>query len=391
MNSNTPSLSEPTSLLSTEFGDRLVTLCDGRSGLRCALQIQACASPAPSEPTGAHSASSIKQPASTEVTGTHPVSSIEPTPPILEFISSTETLDRYDEILSAGGWRLDNYRRNPVFQNAHQYGDIIFTLGKGLITEVRQINGRPALYQKIEFAVDANPMARIAYGLYKGGFLNAVSVGFIPLRWENGEQRSADASVHESQRIPITFLDSEADDRAGESEARGTSDRKYLLSSGGGEGEQRTRQVVEGLKATPSSTARSSPGALEVLRNEVPRLSSGTCLASELISVRGEGFRRRYLEQELLEVSAVGIPANPDALQLGLKSGVIAKSDIQDLLSVLQHSIAPALQPTIHPIIHHPLSPPAVPNPHACAPGIRNNGAQLLQLARALRNLLRRA
>ena len=34
-------------------------------------------------------------------------------------------------------------------------------------------------------------MARIAYGLYRGGFLNAVSVGFIPLRWENGTEQTA--------------------------------------------------------------------------------------------------------------------------------------------------------------------------------------------------------
>jgi hypothetical protein len=57
---------------------------------------------------------------------------------ILDFISSDETLDRYDEIIVASGWRLENYRRNPVFQNSHQYGDILFTLGKALITEVRQ-------------------------------------------------------------------------------------------------------------------------------------------------------------------------------------------------------------------------------------------------------------
>src|SRR6516164_11572670 len=109
----------------------------------------------------------------------------------IEFVCSTGVVDRYGEIISADGWRLDNYRRNPVFQNAHQYGDIIFTLGKALITEVRSIPHSaiptPHLYQRIEFAVDANPMARIAYALYKGKFLNAVSVGFIPIRWQNGD------------------------------------------------------------------------------------------------------------------------------------------------------------------------------------------------------------
>jgi len=68
-------------------------------------------------------------------------------------------------------------------------------------------------------------MAKVAYGLYKGGFLSAVSVGFIPLQWENGTKEA--------------------------------------------------------------------------------------------------GYRRKYTEQELVEVSAVSIPANPNALALGVKSGAV--------------------------------------------------------------------
>src|SRR6516164_5526624 len=168
----------------------------------------------------------------------------------LDFIASTATLDRYHEVIEPAGWRLESYRRNPVFQNAHNYGDILFTLGKALSTEVRGVGDGQALCQRIQFAVDVNPVARIAYGLYKGGFLNAVSVGFIPLRWEDGD---------------------------GE---RGASER----------------------------------GASE----------------------RGVSPRRRYLEQELLEVSAVAIPANPDALALGVKSGAITKSDMAETLDLLR-------------------------------------------------------
>src|SRR6516164_4319979 len=104
----------------------------------------------------------------------------------LDFIASTATLDRYREIIEPSGWRLDSYRRNPVFQNAHNYGDILFTLGKALSTEVCGVGDGQALCQRIQFAVEVNPVARIAYGLYRGGFLNAVSVGFIPLRWDDG-------------------------------------------------------------------------------------------------------------------------------------------------------------------------------------------------------------
>ena len=50
----------------------------------------------------------------------------------------------------------------------------------------------------------------------------------------------------------------------------------------------------------------------------------------------GTGFRRKYLEQELLEVSAVGIPANPNALQLGVKEGAVEKADLEELLELLR-------------------------------------------------------
>jgi phage head maturation protease len=165
----------------------------------------------------------------------------------LDFISSDETLDRYDEIISPSGWRLDAYRRNPVFQNAHNYGNVLFTLGKALITEVREMGGRTVLFQRIAFATEVNPVARIAYGLYRGKFLNAVSVGFAPLRWEDGAAA------------------------AGDGEAR-------------------------------------------------------RC-------------RRRYLEQELLEVSAVSIPANPNALQLARSAGAIVAADLRETLELLRSAV----------------------------------------------------
>src|SRR5437899_4064116 len=188
----------------------LIPLHDKRPGLRSLLQVEIRDAVAPAAEQG-ESESSASLPAT------------------LDFIASTATLDRYHEIIEPAGWRLDSYRRNPVFQNAHNYGDILFTLGKALSTEIRLVGGRPALCQRIQFATEVNPVARIAYGLYQGGFLNAVAVGFIPLRWEDGGNGSAGAD------------------------------------------------------------AATAP-------------------------------RRRYLEQELLEVSAVAIPANPDALALGLKS-----------------------------------------------------------------------
>ena len=309
-----------TLIVSPELHRELIPLSDGRLGLRRGLQLEL-------QNVGPDAAS--------------PYAS----PPSLDFIASNQALDRYGEIIMADGWRLENYRRNPVFQNAHQYGDVLFTLGKALVTEVRELAGGPALFQRIEFAVEVNPMARIAYGLYQGRFLNAVSVGFIPLRWEEPRENG----------------------RVGDS----------ALRQNGGVGDS----------ALP---------------------------------------RRRFLEQELLEVSAVGIPANPEALQLGLKAGAIVKADLRDLLDLLgrfagAQSAAECGRPRpqqaanadagLYTPAAFPANSLAVPetgtlrlpggalpifsdtaasNTLACAPGVRSDGAQLLQLARALRDLLRR-
>jgi HK97 family phage prohead protease len=170
----------------------------------------------------------------------HPAASIPPdteanTANTIDFRSSDSTLDRYQEVITAAGWKLETYRKNPVVQNAHNYSSLADTIGRSIITEVRGDH----LFQRVQFAVNENPMAKLAYGLYKGGFLNAVSVGFIPLRWENGSK--------------------------------------------------------------------------------------------EL------GYRRKYLEQELLEVSAVSIPANPNALTLAVKAGAVEIGELKELARFLNH------------------------------------------------------
>ena len=231
----------------------LIPLHDSRPGLRTLLQVEV------REATAAPESGDSPAPAAT-----------------LDFIASTATLDRYHEVIEPSGWRLDAYRRNPVFQNAHNYGDILFTLGKALITEVRSVGGNEALCQRIQFATEINPVARIAYGLYRGGFLNAVSVGFIPLKWEDGGSRASDA------------------------------------------------------KSDPAP-------------------------------------RRRYVEQELLEVSAVAIPANPDALALGVKSGAVKKSDLHETLELLR-ALVGAVQPQAN-----------------------QEANQWLELARELRRVMRKA
>src|SRR5438477_3984349 len=230
----------------SELSSRLVPLSDGRPGLRGTMPIEVRDSSDPSDSSDT-----------------------------LDFVSSDETLDRCGEIIQANGWKLSSYARNPVFQNAHQYGDIIFTLGRALVTEVR--GGK--LFQRIQFATPINPMAKIAYGLYRGKFLNAVSVGFIPLRWQEGGDKAA--------------------------------------------------------------------------------------------------YSRKYLEQELLEVSAVAIPANPQALALGVKSGAVQKADLSDLADLIHQTLD--------------TSGGAVASAVAGGPPSAARYARLMSLARQLHALLKQA
>ena len=91
---------------------------------------------------------------------------------------------------------------------------------------------------------------------------------------------------------------------------------------------------------------------------------------------RGAEPRRRYLEQELLEVSAVAIPANPDALALGVKAGAVAKSDLREAMYLFR-----ALAGTES----------EQPNGQAAPPDVGGYNSQWLELARELGRVMQKA
>ena len=170
---------------------------------------------------------------------------------VLVFDGSTEDIDRMEEVISADGWQLANYKKNPVFLWAHNYN--MPPIGRSLRTWVDKATKR--LKFKIEFAnAETYPFADTIYQLYKGGFMNAVSVGFIPLETEERKD----------------------DDKSGEHDYRADSKGK---------------------------------------KDKEPR--------------------RRYVRQELLELSAAPVPANPEALQNAVTAGIISDKDVAELEQVV--------------------------------------------------------
>ena len=96
----------------------------------------------------------------------------------IEFVASTESEDRHGDIIRVAGWKLDNYLKNPVFLWAHRASDP--PIGKTLSVKIEA--NPAALVHLVEFADRATyPFADTIYRLYKGKFINATSVGFMPL------------------------------------------------------------------------------------------------------------------------------------------------------------------------------------------------------------------
>jgi len=97
----------------------------------------------------------------------------------LTALVSTATKDRMGEVLLPAGADLKNYNKNPVVLWAHDYSRP--PIGRAMWTKRTQ----DGVLSKVQFA--GTPFADEIYQLYKGGFMKAFSVGFIPKEWEDGD------------------------------------------------------------------------------------------------------------------------------------------------------------------------------------------------------------
>jgi hypothetical protein len=97
----------------------------------------------------------------------------------IDFVASTEAVDRYHDILRVRGFQTENYLKNPVFLWAHKSSEP--PIGKTIKLWTESLPA-PALIQRVQFCDKATyDFADMIFNLYKSKFLNAVSVGFIPL------------------------------------------------------------------------------------------------------------------------------------------------------------------------------------------------------------------
>jgi len=110
----------------------------------------------------------------------------------LHMIASTQTPDRHGDTVMQSGVELDNFLANPVILNSHNYGDVTEVIARGENTEVKGKGAKARLEMDWVFAVNENPKAKIAFDLYAGKFLNASSIGFIPLEFKKNQDGTTD-------------------------------------------------------------------------------------------------------------------------------------------------------------------------------------------------------
>lgn len=102
------------------------------------------------------------------------------------FVISTAAVDRDNDTISVAGWKLDNYIKNPVVLWAHDGRQP--PVGKAESTRIEE----NALKSTSIFATkDLYPFGYMIGQMYAKGFLNAVSVGFDPVKyaWVEDKER----------------------------------------------------------------------------------------------------------------------------------------------------------------------------------------------------------
>ena len=92
----------------------------------------------------------------------------------ISFVASTENSDRYDDIINQKGWQLSNYEKNPVVLLNHNNSQL--PIGKG---KVKVVNNE--LVIDVTFDME-DPIASEVARKSRQGFMNAVSVGFKPIK-----------------------------------------------------------------------------------------------------------------------------------------------------------------------------------------------------------------
>ena len=112
----------------------------------------------------------------------------------ISYVFSDESVARDGNTISTAGWQLDNFKKNPICLWAHDcsappIGRVPYVNAVGT-----QLLGAVRFAEREEFA-----FADVIYRLYKGRYLNAVSVSWLPIKWQYSTDKSRPGGIDFSE------------------------------------------------------------------------------------------------------------------------------------------------------------------------------------------------
>lgn len=115
----------------------------------------------------------------------------------LNFVLSTAAVDRHGDTVSQSGWKLDNYKKNPVVLFGHDQQSPPVGRAPNILIENERLVAKGVQFTPKELS----PFGWMIGEMYKQGFMNAVSVGFLPGRFSENEERGGLAMDFEEQEL----------------------------------------------------------------------------------------------------------------------------------------------------------------------------------------------
>lgn len=121
----------------------------------------------------------------------------------IDFILSTGDCDRQGDCVNPDGWDFKNYRKNPVILWGHDYESLP-------VAKARNVRVEDGALKATAVFTPAG-MARFndtVYDMLKGGFLSAVSVGFMPKKWSfvEGQDRPFGIDFEEQELLEFSVV-----------------------------------------------------------------------------------------------------------------------------------------------------------------------------------------
>lgn len=116
---------------------------------------------------------------------------------VFEAIVTTSGIDRHGEVIVTDGIVTDAYMKNPVVLYGHDYWAL--PIGKALkITQQKN-----KIKVQFQLAIEEYDFAATVASLIKGGYLNAVSLGGVVLKWSEDYRTIEEMEMVEFSVVPV--------------------------------------------------------------------------------------------------------------------------------------------------------------------------------------------